>query len=433
MQIKVHRGLHQIGGCITEISTATSRVFIDMGKNLPGLGQPTTPQEGQRMVEGIFAQNPKEHEAVFYTHTHADHIGLFWAVPSHVPQYLGKVSKDSLKSMHHLVREGHQLSKKNVDSDSDQCRDLDRKIEHENNLLAIIDKMHTWKWPKEKRNPEPMHVGDISITPYYCCHSSIEAFMFLIEADGKRIWHTGDFRYHGYLGKSLFKMLETYARNIDTLIIEGTMLGREDKCITEDEVSKQMAQVMQEYKNVFILVSSTNIERLVAIRRAAEQVNRRTDLYLCSGFIDKTMSIGRRTMSNNSRSFFNFPRVSFIELSGDLPQSGFIIPVPLSKMDDVGSVLSKLNPDETVLIFSSWDGYYKDPEQIAANPRYKQFHEMFDNVVDIHTSGHADRQTLAQAITIINPKESIIGIHKDPDTSHKSLNIPQELKDKVQD
>ena len=38
MIINIHRGLEQIGGCITEISTETSRVFIDMGQNLPGNG-----------------------------------------------------------------------------------------------------------------------------------------------------------------------------------------------------------------------------------------------------------------------------------------------------------------------------------------------------------------------------------------------------------
>lgn len=35
MQITIHRGLAQIGGCITEIATKTSRIFIDMGDNLP--------------------------------------------------------------------------------------------------------------------------------------------------------------------------------------------------------------------------------------------------------------------------------------------------------------------------------------------------------------------------------------------------------------
>ena len=33
MEIKIHRGLDQIGGCITEIWTDTSRVFIDFGQN----------------------------------------------------------------------------------------------------------------------------------------------------------------------------------------------------------------------------------------------------------------------------------------------------------------------------------------------------------------------------------------------------------------
>lgn len=32
MMTTIHRGLEQIGGCITEIYNATSRVFIDMGK-----------------------------------------------------------------------------------------------------------------------------------------------------------------------------------------------------------------------------------------------------------------------------------------------------------------------------------------------------------------------------------------------------------------
>jgi ribonuclease J len=94
MDIKIHRGLEQIGGCITEISTATSRVFIDMGQNLPGIGEPTTPEEDRQMVENIFAQNRKDHQAVFYTHTHEDHIGLFSLVPDDVPQFIGEGAKE---------------------------------------------------------------------------------------------------------------------------------------------------------------------------------------------------------------------------------------------------------------------------------------------------------------------------------------------------
>ncbi len=35
MKIIIHRDIDQIGGCITEISTAKARILIDLGQNLP--------------------------------------------------------------------------------------------------------------------------------------------------------------------------------------------------------------------------------------------------------------------------------------------------------------------------------------------------------------------------------------------------------------
>ena len=67
--------------------------------------------------------------------------------------------------------------------------------------------------------------------------------------------------------------------------------------------------------------------------------------------------------------------------------------VGTSQIDRVKGLISKLPQEETLLIFSSWDGYYKIPEQVKANPKYKEFRELFCNVVDIHTSGHADKTT----------------------------------------
>jgi ribonuclease J len=40
---------------------------------------------------------------------------------------------------------------------------------------------------------------------------------------------------------------------------------------------------------------------------------------------------------------------------------------------------------------------------------------MFQNVVDIHTSGHADKATIKKIIETVKPKE-IICIHKEIDT-----------------
>ena len=93
MNIKVHRGLDQIGGCITEIWTTTSRVFIDVGRNLPGCGELSTPKEEEQLVESIFASNKKKYEAVFYSHGHEDHVGLFTYIPKGVDQHMSEGTK----------------------------------------------------------------------------------------------------------------------------------------------------------------------------------------------------------------------------------------------------------------------------------------------------------------------------------------------------
>lgn len=75
----------------------------------------------------------------------------------------------------------------------------------------------------------------MKITPYIVDHSAYNSFMLLIEAEGKKVLHTGDFRNHGYKGVILEKTLKEIGK-IDALITEGTTLSREQiKSKTEKE------------------------------------------------------------------------------------------------------------------------------------------------------------------------------------------------------
>ena len=123
MDIKVHRGLEQIGGCITEISTATSRVFIDFGQNLPGNGEPTTPEQDKLMVKNIFATNAKTYEAVFYTHGHEDHVGLFEYIPTYVPQYMSEGTKELLLIKYRTLKEGVELCLEQLQNDANSTKE----------------------------------------------------------------------------------------------------------------------------------------------------------------------------------------------------------------------------------------------------------------------------------------------------------------------
>ena len=269
----------------------------------------------------------------------------------------------------------------------------------------------TWKRTALKESPSPITIGDIRVTPFFTCHSIYDAHMFLVEADGKRIWHTGDYRQHGYMGKGLFSMLRRYATDIDVLITEGTMLKRKDKCIHECEVSRKMESVMQTFKYVFVLASATDIERLASIKVAAENANK--PLCILSLFMKRTMEFFTERQSSLSRGLFSFAPLYYTDkLYDKLKRKGFTVVVGTSQADKVKKLLDRLSQEETLLIYSSWDGYYKNAEQVKVNSKYKEFREMFHNVVDIHTSGHADKVTIRKVIETVCPKE-VICIHKE--------------------
>lgn len=417
MEIKIHRGLDQIGGCITEIWTDSSRVFIDFGQNLPGNGKTATPKEDALMVADIIRNNEKEHQAVFYTHAHEDHVGLFRYIP--LEQYIGEGSKELLLIKYRTLLEGYEMA-------IDECHQLQEGSKENEELLeenyhttnGLIDKLKafkTWKRTALKESPSPITIGDIRVTPFFTCHSIYDTHMFLVEADGKRIWHTGDYRQHGYMGKGLLPMLRRYATDIDVLITEGTMLKRKDKCIHECEVSRKMESVMQAFKYVFVLASATDIERLASIKVAAENANK--PLCILSLFMKRTMEFFTERQSSLSRGLFSFAPLFYTDkLYDKLKRRGFVMVVGTSQADRIKELFDKLPQEETLLIYSSWDGYYKNAEPVKANSKYKEFREMFHNVVDIHTSGHADKATIRKVIETVSPKE-VICIHKEAGAS----------------
>ncbi len=417
MKIKIHRGFDQIGGCITEIWTDSSRVFIDFGQNLPSNGKTATPEEDALMVADIIRNNEKEHQAVFYTHAHEDHVGLFRYIP--LEQYIGEGSKELLLIKYRTLLERYEMA-------IDECHQLqegskeNEELQEENyrTTKGLIDKLKafkTWKRTALKEIPSPITIGDIRVTPFFTCHSIYDAHMFLVEADGKRIWHTGDYRQHGYMGKGLFPMLRRYATDIDVLITEGTMLKRKDKCIHECEVSRKMESVMQAFKYVFVLASATDIERLASIKVAAKNIQK--PLCILSLFMKRTMELFTERQSSLSRGLFSFAPLYYTDkLYDKLKRKGFTVVVGTSQADKVKKLLDRLPQEETLFIYSTWDGYYKNAEQVKANSKYKEFREMFHNVVDIHTSGHADKATIRKVIETLCPKE-VICIHKESGTT----------------
>ncbi len=413
MRITIHRGIDQIGGCITEISTAKSKVLIDLGHNLPQGDEPAedkmdNPTIVEALCEGC--------DAIFYTHYHGDHVDLFRHVPDTVPQYIGPLAKRVMAiKLEQLVHIPVQKELRQADA-------------------ARMENFRTFEAAK------PVQVGaDIRITPYFVSHSAADAYMFLVEADGRRVLHTGDFRGHGYLSKGLLPTLRKYIvpQGVDVLICEGTMLNREEKNIVhENDLKFKATELMRRYKNVFVLCPSTDIDRLATFHAGNKRMRCRP--FVCDEYQKSLLELFTETAGTKSDLYnFNYKVYSVeyginAKLQDWMLKDGFTMLVRASDKycRRVESLLPQLNPDETVLVYSMFRGYIL-PTHAAYNPKTKAFVERFPNFEYVHTSGHATTDTLAEVCRTVNPRTAIIPIHREKDSDFASLDIGDALRSRI--
>ena len=401
MRITIYRGAHQIGGCITEIRNNNAKILIDLGVNLPDSG-------GKELNETDVIGLTQDADAIFYTHYHSDHVGLFYLVPENVPQYIGRGAQEVMMCKYSALSKHQDCSKE----------------------ISAIKSFHTYK------SNVPINIkGKIRVTPYYVSHSAFDAYMFKIEVEDKIILHTGDFRRHGYLGKGLPKVLRAFIKRVDFLIIEGTMLGRRgENTITENDVKQNTISLLKKHKYIFALCSSTDMDRLVSFHQACQKTKR---VFLCDPYQKSVLDVFSRYMEKDLFHFNNVFKIrrrhiSSPKIVAKLSTEGFLMPVRVSQMEFIKEMLEQYNDEPAYLIYSLWQGYYNGTEK-QINPKVVELRSLFpnrilDGVYDgFHTSGHADVGTLEEVCRILSPRLGIIPIHKNALSTYKSLEIAKEF------
>lgn len=410
MKIRIHRGSKQIGGCITEIQSASgTRILIDLGHNLPGESGADDkfddPTNLSALLEGI--------SGIIYTHNHGDHLGFYHVVPELIPQYIGQMSRDVVFN---ILEE--TLNKANRSKRKSLIQDIECKILRLKAFRTYV-------------SGRAFSIGDIKITPFFVSHSAADSHLLLIECDGKRVVHTGDLREHGFLGKGLEKILRKYLTDVDVLIIEGTMLSRDDEHTrSESELQSMMADLMTQYKNVFVLCSSTNFDRLAGLHKVNAKFKGRP--FVCDVYQNRQF----KTLSSYSGTYSDLYLINDavemslrkVNLHRKMVDKGFTMVVrdnPAFRKW-ISYLMLLLDPSQTVLVYSQYKGYLEEQSKL------QEFVKLFgNNIAYVHTSGHATRKTLAKVCNLLNPKIAIIPIHKDSGSDFLTLDIADSLKNKV--
>ena len=294
-------------------------------------------------------------------------------------------------------------------------------------------------------NRKSFDIGDLRITPYLVDHSAFDAMSFRVteKTSGKNIFYTGDFRAAGWKAKLFDRFVKDPPKGVDSLIIEGTMMGREaGKYPDEQNVLDKMIDILRETDNkvTFACCSGQNIDRIVTFYKAA----RRTKSLLVIDPYTACVLNAIKSPHNHipqmnwdsirvfvanyyGRGDVYVSKISDSALKGLLPDIGRakIKPMDFSGLEKKALVLmrgSMIPAIEKIpgikgsrMVYSQWHGYLKKNNADAGI--FKDFVSKYDMRLEhIHTSGHATVNKLKEFAAALKPKQ-IIPIH----TEHAEL------------
>jgi len=158
MRVCIHRGSKQIGGSSIEVESCGQRLLVDFGL-------PLDAEENNRQylpkIAGLDGSDASL-LGVLISHSHLDHFGLLAHISQKIPVGMGTVAR---------------------------------------RILAAAAPFLPGNWPTPAQgwnyeSEQSFDIGPFRVTPFLVDHSAYDAYAFLIESGGKRVFYSGDFRAH---------------------------------------------------------------------------------------------------------------------------------------------------------------------------------------------------------------------------------------------
>jgi ribonuclease J len=399
MNLCIHRGAKEIGGSCVEMETDGKRLLLDLGLPLDAeLDDAPLPDVSglEKMDESLLG--------IAISHAHLDHYGLAAKVRQRVPVLIGRGALRIIKAARRFFPD-------------------------------IPDFPNT----TEIKHKEAISLGPFTVTPYLVDHSAYDAYAFLVEAEGKKVFYSGDFRSHGRKGKLFEKLLRKPPMGVDVLLMEGSTLGRPEPegYPSETNLEGRFADYFHSAKGFALAwTAGQNIDRLVTIYKACRRTGKKliADLYTASIL----MAIGNPNLPQPGYGDFlvfvpsaQRVKVKQYELFDLAKLVSFCRVYPEDLPGLAGSSVMLFRPsmardleragclEGARLIYSLWPGYLKDR-------RYRWLHEWLKKhripITHCHTSGHAHVSDLKRLALAISAKK-IVPIHtSEPDSYPEYFN-----------
>jgi ribonuclease J len=391
MKLRIHRGTREIGGTCVEIESSGARILLDLGLPLTADDPATVPLPA---VPGLLQPDPSL-RGIVISHGHRDHWGLLPRALVDIPVVMGRSAENMMRAAADFVPHGFAPK-------------ASAYLEH------------------RKR----MELGPFTIVPHLVDHSGFDAYALEVEAAGRRLFYSGDFRAHGRKSKLFDLLVAKPPGGIDIMLMEGSSLGRvadDSEFETEDDLERAFVGRFRAMSGIALVACSPqNIDRVVTIYRAAKRTGRTLviDAYAAevlsatgrdsipqpvqgwpniAVFIPQAQRIalkrkGLAPLVDRYRDFHLWP-----EQFRERASNSVMLFRPWMMKD-----LERANALEGARVFwSQWDGYLREGSGLQLRKECLSRGIPFES---IHTSGHASPADLKRLAAAVNPKR-LIPIH----------------------
>lgn len=245
MRVRIHRGTREIGGTCVELEHDGARLLLDLGLPLDA-----NPADASRHPAIAGLAGGGDLLALVLSHGHRDHVGLSHLAGSDLPVAMGEATLRILQAATAFVPDSYFPA----------------------NTVTFAQ-------------GRTLRFGPFTVTPILVDHSAYDAYALLVSAGGQRLLYSGDLRGHGRKSGLFERLVRDPPRGIDTLLLEGSSLGRlDDHRIfpTESEIEDHFVGLFEDTAGLALVAASAqNIDRVVSVYRACKRTGRTLvlDLY----------------------------------------------------------------------------------------------------------------------------------------------------------
>ncbi len=387
MQARIHRGADEVGGSCIEVESRGERLVLDLGRPLWAKRDEVVPLPP---VSGLEHHDPSL-RAVVISHPHVDHYGLAGDIAA--PLIMGEAA----------------------------WRILAEAAFFTGGVLPPAPSQFL-------RHRERITIGSFTITPFLNDHSAFDAYSLLVEADGRQLFYTGDFRGHGRK-QGIFEQLLREQPPVDVLLMEGTNI-REGvdanvRGSSESDVEDSVAELSRNTPGLVLAAfSPQNVDRLVTIFRAAIKSGRELVLDLYGATIAAATGLETIPQATWDRVRVYLPRSQRARVikQGEFRRTdgvrvARIYPEELRARSGElimlfrGSMARELAAAECLdrahMAWSMWPGYLRDESGLAL----QEFLTKSAIPMSVHhSSGHAFVPDLRRLVDALEP-ERVVPIH----------------------